>query len=329
MRITRKTAVLCLGLTLPLLAGGCSGGGDAPATPTATPTVVATATPQATPTASLSPTVELTPDAFHSPLGGKPATEAEKEYYARKKEAEDLALARNYTDAIPIFEQLLEQEPGDVEVIFYLMLSHGSTEGAPSKNSKAYPYAEKIVKDHPASREAEKARAYVNSANLSIPDKFKYGTDTMEQRGDWVLAEEPVYKTSGELKFHTGIPARLTPADQAVLWETEASPSTAPVTDLIPKGASVKVLSIKDFLYSLTSWRKPIRPNDVEYDNTIFDVTALYIEVTSEGPLLGKKGWIVHHVDRYLGVSEEDPWGVWISNRLKVDREADLQPPTP
>lgn len=329
MSIARKSVATYVALVLPLLAGGCSKGEEVSATPTAVATVVATATPQVTPTAGPNPETELTPDAFHSPLGGKPATEEEKEYYTRKKEGEDLALARNYAKAIPLFEELLEQQPDDVEVIFYLMLSHGATENAPGKSSKAYPYAEKIVKEHPLSREIDKARAYVNSANLVVPDKFKYGTDTMESKGEWVIDEKPSYKASTDLAFHTSMPARIGPNEQAVLWETEASPATATGVEKLPKGAEVKILAFKEFLHGLTSWRKPVRPKEGEYDNTMFDVTAMYVEVISEGPLLGQKGWVVNHSDRYLGINEEDPWGVWLSNRLGVPRESDLQTPAP
>lgn len=270
----------------------------------------------------------MTPEARISPLGGKPASDAEKEYYNKKKQAEDLALAKNYKDAIPVFDELHAQSPEDVEVMFYLMLSHGSTEDAPSKKSKAYEFAQKILDQGPSSREAEKARSYVNSANLTIPEKFKYGTDTMASRGEWVMTEEAVYKTQAELPLHVEMSARLTPNDQSILWETEASPATASGFETLPKGTEVKVLSVKDFIYGLTSWRKKVEANPSQFDTTMFDVSALYVEVTSEGPLKEKKGWIVNHVDRYLG-TEGDGWGVWISNRLGILREADLEEASP
>lgn len=337
MSIDRKSRIACLGLALSVLLGGCSGGDkpDDSATkkPKPKPSASASATPSSgmsTPAASGSPSGDLTPAPNISPLGGKPASEAEKEYYGKKKQAEDLALAQNYTEAIPLFEALHAENPEDVDVMFYLLLSHGAGEAAPSKKSKAYAYAEKVVKAAPDSREADKARSYINSANLNIPDKFKYSTDTMASMGGWVLTEEATYKPTSDLAFHTGMKARgLSPGDQAKLWETEASPETSTVTEKVPKGTEVKVLGIKDFIYGLTSWRKKVAEDPAKYDTTIFDVTAMYVEVTGEGPLKGKKGWIVNHVDRYLGSSEGDAWGAWISNRLKVLREADMATESP
>ena len=326
MSIPRSFRVACVGLGFPLLLAGCSGG-DAPASPTARP--AATGSPAAsgsatpTPIASPSPSADLTPDDGISPLGGKPASEAEKEYYTKKKEAEDLALAKNYEKAIPMFEELLKENSGDIEVMFYLMLSYGSTEPAPSKKGKAYEYAQKILAADPDSREAPKARSYVNSANLSIPDKFKYGDDSMEARGGWVLTEEALYKTTADIPLHSDMTARIGTAEQSTLWETEASPATATGAEKLPKGTEVHVLSTKDFLYGLTSWRKPLKQKDPQLDDTIFDVSAMFVEVTSEGPLKGKRGWIVNQVDRYRGV-DGAPWGVWISNRLQVAREADI-----
>lgn len=335
MSIVRKSRIACLGLALPLLIGGCSGGGDNPtASPTkAQPAVSATpggtATPGATPAASGSPSADLTPQPGISPLGGKPASEAEKEFYTKKKQAEDLSLVGNYEEAIPLFEALHAENPEDLDVIFYLMKSHGAKEVAPSKKSKAFTFAEKVLKAAPDSREAAKARSYVNSANLSIPDKFKYGADTMFSEGNWVLSEEAIYKTSSDVPLHTEMQARgIGPADQAALWETEASPSTAIGVEKLPKGTEVKVLSVEDYIHGTTSWRKKVDANPDKYDTTIFDVSAMYVEVTSEGPLKGKKGWVVNHVDRYLG-TEGDAWGAWISNRLKITREADLATATP
>jgi hypothetical protein len=332
MSIDRKARVATLGLLLPLLLGGCSGG-DKPAN---SPTPKQTSTPaaaSASPQASSSPVAEATPDDSFSPLGGKPATEAEKEYYAKKKEAEDLALAQNYEKAKPLFEELHAQSPEDVEVLFYLVLSYGATEEAPSRTSKAYQYAEKVLAVAPESREAGKARSYINTANLELPPKFKYGTDTMVSRGNWVLEQGATYKASADIAFHTSMTGRISQDDQSTLWETEASPATATGAEKLPKGTEVRVLGVKEFLYGLTSWRKPLKAKPDSYDKTMFDVSAMYVEVVSEGPLKGKQGWIVNQVDRYVAdgpVAEGiDPWGAWISNRLNVPREADLATATP
>ncbi len=329
MNLTRKS---CFALAFPLLLGGCSGGGDAPAT--STPQPAATATPAATASATASaaptstPSADLTPGTRLSPLGGKPLSEAEKEYNNRKLEAKDMGLAGNHAAAIPALEELLAKNPQDVEVLFYLVRSYGSMEEAPNKKSKAYSYAEEILKIGPSSREAEKARSYINTANLELPENFPYKVDTMVSMGNWVFNPGDSFKTTAELPFHSSIGARFGPSDQTVLWETEASPATAVGIEKLPKGTEVKVLSSKDFMYSLSSWRKPLKVVKDQYDKTMFDVTAMYVEVASEGPLKGKKGWIVNHVDRYLA-TDGDGWGAWISNRLKVPREADLATPTP
>lgn len=329
MSLTRKS---CLALAFPLLLGGCSGGGDAPASSTPKPaaslTPAATATASAVPTVSATPSTDLTPGSGVSPLGGKPLSEAEKEYSNRKLEAKDMGLAGNHAAAIPVFEELLAKNPEDVEVLFYLVRSHGSLEEAPSKKSKAYGYAEQILKIGPGSREAEKARSYINTANLELPENFPYKMDTMVSMGNWVFDPGDTFKTSAEIPFHSTIGARPSPAEQTALWETEASPATAVGIEKLPKGAEVKVLAVKDFLYSLTSWRKPLKVVKDKFDKSMFDVTAMYVEVTSEGPLKGKKGWIVNHVDRYLA-TDGDGWGAWISNRLKVPRESDLAAETP
>ena len=328
MFIARTHRLSCLALITPILLAGCSGGGEQPAqsaTPKAAPTTVAstTATPSAvaTPVASLTPTVEL------SPLGGKPLSEEEKEYLNKLQTAKDLALARNYDKAIPLLDELHTAKPDDLDVAFYLMLSHGATEKAPSKTSKAYEYAQKVLEGSPDSREGLRARSYVNSSNFSLPADFKYGTDTIGTQGNWVLNDTATYKSLGDMAFHSAIPGRLGPADQATLWETEASPATATGAEKLPKGTEIKVLTTKNFLYGLTSWRKPIKGDLKVYDDTIFDVAAMYVEVTGEGELKDKKGWIVNQIDRYRAPKPEgeDEWGVWLPNRLKVEREADFQ----
>ncbi len=324
MLITANFRRSCLGVVVPLLLTGCSGGGDQPA---GTPTSVQTPAASPTTVASASPNAALTPGAEISPLGGKPLTDEEKEYLNKLQRAKDLALARNYEKAIPLLDELHKQKPDDLNVAFYLMLSHGSTEKAPSKTSKAFEYAQKVMEGSPDSREGERARSYINSANFSLPPTFKYGKETIGSGGGWVLNDTATYKATTDMPFHSAISGRLAPSDQAVLWETEASPATTTSAEKLPKGTEVKVLSTKNFLYGLTSWRKPLKDNLKEYDNTIFDVAAMYVEVTGDGALKGKKGWIVNQVDRWLAVKSEgeDEWGVWVPNRLKVDREADLE----
>lgn len=329
MNLTRQS---CLALAFPILLGGCSGGADAPATSTPQPATAVTpaATASAAPAAATSPapSADLTPGTGVSPLGGKPLSEAEKEYNNRKLEAKDMGLAGNHAAAIPVFEELLTKNPQDIEVLFYLVRSYGSMEETPNKKSKAYGYAQEILKIGPGSREAEKARSYINTANLELPENFPYKVDTMASMGNWVFDPGDSFKTSVETPFHSSMGPRLGGPDQTLLWETEASPATAVGVEKLPKGTELKLLAVKDFMYSLSSWRKPLKVVKDQYDKSMFDVTAMYVEVTSEGPLKGKKGWIVNHVDRYLA-TDGDGWGAWISNRLKVPRESDLATPAP
>ena len=326
MIIARNHRLSCLTLITPLLLVGCSGGGDQP-TQSATPATSATAPPTTAPTVAVAPTASLTPTVALSPLGGKPLSEEEKEYLNKLQSAKDLALAKNYDKAIPLLDELHTSKPDDPDVVFYLMLAHGSTEKAPTKTSKAYEYAQKVLEGSPDSRSSQRARSYVNSSNFSLPADFKYGTDTIGTQGNWILNETATYKTSADMPFHSALPGRLGAQDQAVLWETEASPATATGAEKLPKGTDVKVLTNKNFLHSLTSWRKPIKSDLKVFDDTIFDVAAMYVEVVSDGPLKGKKGWIVNQIDRYRAPSPEgeDEWGVWIPNRLKVEREADFK----
>lgn len=315
-----------LGLMLPLMLVGCSKDAPVPAaTVTATTTASGSPTPE-TIAASASPTADLTPTVNLSPLGGTPATEEEIDFYNRKKEAQDLTLNKNYDKAIPLLEKLHTEAPTDTEVLFNLLMSYGSLEPAPSKKSKAYTYAEQILSHGAGTREAEKARAYINTANLALPETFKYGTDTMEQRGNWVFAPEDVFQVKADIPWHTNL-SSLGPADQVILWDTEASPTTSSAEKL-PKGSKVSIVSTRDFFYSLNSWRKILPPKLAEFDPTIFDISAMYVEVVSDGALKGKKGWIVNQADRYLGKPDAE-WGVWIDNRIQVPRDADLAETTP
>ena len=185
-----KHVLIGFGIAVGLTLGGCSGD-DPAATPTAsaTPQASASASPDAapeasaTPAATSAPTTGNTPDPNYSPLGGKPATEEEKEYYRLQKKAEDFVLSRNYEKAIPLLEQALQQRPEDPENSFYLLLSHGSLEVVPSKGSAAYPYAKKVVELAPKSNEAGRARAYLVGAEFSIPKDFKYGNKTFYTYG--------------------------------------------------------------------------------------------------------------------------------------------------
>ena len=110
MLTNSKSRLVACGLAAALFIPGCSG--DEPA-PTPSATASAAPTPQAT--ATKAPNAVKTPDPHFSPLGGKPATEEEKEYYRLQKKAEDLVFAKNYKDAIPLLEQAYEQQPKDYE----------------------------------------------------------------------------------------------------------------------------------------------------------------------------------------------------------------------
>lgn len=321
-----KTRVIGCGLVTVLTLGGCSGG-DQPA-PTASPSAptAATATPgvaaSATPAATTSPSDSKTPAPHISPLGGKPATEDEIQYHNLQKKGVDLALARNYKEAIPIFEQAMEQQPGDLKNVFYLLLSHGSLEPVPAKGSAAYPYAQKVVELAPRSSEAERARGYLAAAELNIPKDFKYGPHTMASLGGFLFEPDAKYKLVAPTKLHIELGPRLGKSAKSTLWEAEVAPKLSGNFIELKKGTEVTILSEAHYFYSLTGWRTPIKDEPEKYDASIFEVSAFYVEVTSDGDEKGKKGWLINQVDRFISNDRDDPWGVWIPNRLGLERQA-------
>ena len=325
-----KHVLIGFGIAVGLTLGGCSGD-DPAATPTAsaTPQASASASPDAapeasaTPAATSAPTTGNTPDPNYSPLGGKPATEEEKEYYRLQKKAEDFVLSRNYEKAIPLLEQALQQRPEDPENSFYLLLSHGSLEVVPSKGSAAYPYAKKVVELAPKSNEAGRARAYLVGAEFSIPKDFKYGNKTFYTYGGFIHEPGTAYKLAADAPLHVDLNARLSKEGKAALWEAEIAPQMSSGTVALKKGAEVQILSETHYFHSLTSWRKPLADQPQEYDDSIFEVNAVYVEVVSEGENKGKKGWLVNQMDRYIAKAGDDPWGVWIEDRLGLVREAE------
>lgn len=303
--------------TLGLALSGCSGGDDPAPTPTAT------ATPTATVTATATPVAKNTPDPNISPLGGKPATEEEKQYYRLQTKAKDLVLARSYEDAIPLLEQALEQKPDDYENHFFLLLAHGSLDKVPSKGSAAYPHAKKVVELAPNTTEAERAKAYLVGAEFEVPDDFKYGKKTFFSWGGFVFNEETAYKLAAPAQLHTEIGPRISRDQKATLWEAEIAPDMITNTLTLEKGTEVKILTQEHYFHSLTSWRKPLPQDPKEFDDNIFEVNAFYVEVVSEGDNKGKKGWLVNQMDRYVSDESEDPFGVWFPDRLKILREAE------
>ena len=230
-------------------------------------------------------------------------------------------LAKSYEEAIPLLEQAHEQQPDDVENSFYLLLSHGSLEQVPSKGSAAYPYAKKVMELDPGSNEASRARAYLIGSELSIPKDFKYGKNTMAAKGAFVYDPEAAYKLATDAPLHTEIEPRMRRDDDATLWEAEVAPDMVTNTTLLTKGTEVAILSEKRFFYSLTSWRKRLPKEPKEFDNNIFEVNAFYVEVVSEGDNRGKKGWLVNQIDRHIDENAADQFGVWIPDRLKLERQ--------
>lgn len=321
-----KTRVIGCGLVTVLSLAGCSGSDQpaptsSPAAPTSTSTPVSTpsAVPSATPTAA-APTGAQTPAPHISPLGGKPATEDEIQYHNMQKKGVDLALARNYKDAIPILEQALEQQPEDIKNVFYLLMSHGSLEPVPTKGSAAYPYAQKVVELAPNSTEAERARSYIAAAEWNVPKDFKYGTTTMESMGAFAFDEEAKYKLVAPAKLHTEIGPRIGKNAKSTLWESEVAPKLVGNFLELKKGTEVTILAENHYFYSLTSWRTPLKDTPDKYDDTIFEINAFFVEVTSDGDDKGKKGWLVNQIDRFISKDREDPWGVWIPDRLGLAR---------
>ena len=295
----------CLSLLFPTLLAGCGEDPDANPTPTATVGVVATPTPTAS----------------FRPLGGEALSEEEKEYERAHQAAEDLVLRGDYDKAIPKFLELREQRPDDLETSFYLMRAQGSLDKLPSKDSKAYEYAESVLKLGPESKYAGRALAYLVSADFKVPEGFKYGKDTILTSGGFIIDKEATYKVSVDVPFHTELSPRLPREDQATVWQGEVSPARVKAGNTLGKGTEVKILGENIFYYSFKSWEKPLNPKKIKFDDTIFDNNAYYVEVVSDGELKGKKGWMMNHSDRFRDKEAADPWGSWISNRLKIPRE--------
>lgn len=312
-----KPLLIASGLSLVLLSG-CSGGGSE-ATPTETATPEMSASPEAALPAELASPDR--PDPRVSPLGKKPASEEEKEYYRLHKKAEDLVLARDYENAIPLFEEALEERPDDVKNSFYLLLAHGSLEPVPSKGSAAYPYAKRVVELAPDSNEANRAKAYLIASEFSPGDDFKYGDKTFFSYGNYFFDTGVPYKLSTPAHLHTEYNPRLSSSAKATLWETEIAPDLASDTVLLDAGTEVEILTETHFFHSLTSWRKPLPPEPKNLDTSIFEVHAFYVEVVSEGDNKAKKGWLVNQIDRFIDKPGEDQYGVWIPNRLNLERE--------
>ena len=167
MRIDKNSRLNCIGLMLAWTLGGCSGG-DPAQSPTPTPAVSLSPSVAASPATTASPSDEFTPAPGVSPLGGKPLSEEEKEYQLKLKKAEEFTLSRNYEEGIPLLEELHKENPKELATLFYLLLSYGTNEDIPVKDSKAYNYAQKILTLDPNSREAAKAR-YLRQFGKSGP----------------------------------------------------------------------------------------------------------------------------------------------------------------
>ncbi len=322
MGLSRKLIHLSLGALVSMSFVACSGKGDPPTEPSPTPVVTATPSPDSESEVESSP--ERAPDPNFSPLGGKPLTEEEAEYYRQQKKAEDFALAGNYREAIPILEAAVEQMPEDPKNYFYLLLSYGGQEHSPTKDSEAFEAAEKVLELAPKSNFANKAQSYIAASKFSLPDGFAYTVDTMKSMGPWVTDPDAVYALNADALFHPGLPPRLTPGQRALLWETEVEPERTSTALPLKKGQMFHILTTQSFYYGLTSWLRPLPPEPKRFNDTHFNVQIFYIELAGEGENAGKKGWIVNHVDHFIDREGGDPWGVWISNRGLVPRKADL-----
>lgn len=318
MRKLRSIRVASLGLVFPLLLAGC--GNDDP-DPAATASGSPTPAPVVTKAPTTQPTASNTPDPHFSPLGGKPATEAEKKYYNAQKKAEDIYLGKDYKAAIPLFDELVKEQPEDAENYFYLMLAHGWTEDRPHKDSDAYKNASKVLELKPGSKHAERATRYQIAAEFNEPGpKHKYKLNTRNaQGGKFEHYPDETYKLAADTPFHTELAKRLDKDGEATLWEGEISPKHHP-TETVPKGQMVRILGEQAYFYSLNSWRKPVRQDMKKYNTNIFDVSVFYVQVVSEGDFKGKEGWMVHHMDRWVDRLGADPWVVWVSNRVDLSK---------
>lgn len=313
MRKVRSIRVASLGLVFPLLLAGC--GGDDP-----DPSPTTSATPAAT-TKAPPPVATNTPDPHFSPLGGKPATEAEKKYDRAQKVAQDTQHSKKYEEAIPLFNELVKERPDDAENYFYLMLSHGWLEGRPTKDSEAYKNAKKVLELTPTGKHAKRATRYCIAAEFVEPgDDFKYKINTRTAQEKFEHYPDETYKLAAETPLHADLKPALDKDGKATLWEAEISPGHYPKLEKLPKGLMVKVLGEQAYFYSLNSWRKPVRRAPSKYNDKMFDVAVFYIEVVAEGEHKGKKGWVVHHMDRWIDRLGEDPWAEWISNRVDLSK---------
>lgn len=308
-----------------LLLGGCGGQEAPPATPSPT-AAEATATPEVsgTPEATPDATPEATPEATSTPRAGAATpSSAEVEAYQAKQKAKDLVLARSYEEAIPVLEGLVEKNPKDHELHFYLMLAHGNLDYEPSPESKAYTYAQKVVDLAPTTNEGVKAKDYIISANSEPkqPKQSVPGT-TLDKMTAWTLDRDALYKLPADTTIYTGAKAGLTKDGQKQIWQMEVYPEAIAATETLPKGTEIMVLGENEFLYSKNAWRGPLPRSEADYNSNMYKISAFYVEVVS-GDKKDTTGWLVNQMDRWVAQSpdSEQPWGVWVDNRLNLPRE--------
>lgn len=312
---------LCFGLA------GCGGGGGDPA-PSPSGTAAATATPgtDATPDATpATPVANGTPSTAVTPFEAETPSPEEVAYYRLKKKAEDLVLSRAYEEAIPILMEAAETKPQDGEVQFFLMLAHGNLEREPAPDSEAYKYAQKVLEMLPRSNEADKAASYIASAH-SEPEveRTTVGSDTLDLfRGQWKIEEGFIYRNQEECYMFTGAAKTLGVDGERRLWQMEVYPEGEPEKVLVPANTPMVIINDTQYPYGKNSWRRPL-PRKIgpgtEFDRTVYMVAAVYVEITAEGELAKKRGWIVNQMDRWIATrpGEKEPWGVWVENRLKL-----------
>ncbi|MCA9791886.1 MAG: tetratricopeptide repeat protein [Candidatus Eremiobacteraeota bacterium] len=262
-----------------------------------------------------------TPEAALTPEGPSPEEIAFHKLFTK---AEDLVYARNYEEAKPVLEEIIKQKPDDVEAHFLMLLTLGNEEPEPSTDSEAFKYAARVVELAPKSPHADKARSYIASAHAkTLESRSEVGAETLDKTRGWEIEKGAAYDLKEDTRMFTGAADNLIKSGERRLWEMEVYPEGEEESVLLPKGTKVQILGQSEFLYSKTAWRGPIPKNRKDYDSNMFNVSAFYVAVVSDGDLSGKQGWIINQMDRWITDDPEDkhPWGVWIYNRARVLRK--------
>lgn len=293
-------------LLVAVLLFGCAG--EAPPDPSPTPS-----SPTAKPTSA--------PEPAPSPSQSQVSPQEAAKYQALRDKANVFLTNRDFEKALPLVEEATALYPDDQDNIYNLFLCLGWQETEPSKDSRAYPLAEKVLANEPTSKRSTRAQRYLVAAELEAPEK--YGDNTRWNQAQFFYYGNETYALADSVRLHTQLGKKLKKAGHTDLWGAEASPKRYPNLTVIPKGEKVQIRSEASFYFSSTNWRKPLPKKIKTFDKTMYDVAAFYIEVVS-GEHKGKKGWMLFHADRWLDRPGTDQWGVWLANKINLSQPYDL-----